>query len=76
MKLCKSFARGKSYFKISIATLHITSYRIMICRPRLSAITHVASCPEREIDIATAGASPIIFPAATYKQKPIKVCLD
>jgi len=45
----------------------------MISWPWLSAITHVTSCPEREIDITTAGASPIIFPTATYKQKPIKM---
>jgi len=45
----------------------------MISWPWLSAITHVTSCPEREIDIATAGASPIIFPTTTYKEKPIKM---
>ena len=37
----------------------------MISRPWLSAITHVTSCPEREINITTAGACPIIFPTTT-----------
>lgn len=45
----------------------------MIGRPWLGAVTHIAGCPEREIDIATAGTCPIIFPAATYKQKPMKM---
>jgi len=47
----------------------------MISRPWLSAITHVTSCPEREINITTAGACPIIFPTTTYRQKPIKMHL-
>jgi hypothetical protein len=50
-----------------------TYYRIMISRPRLGAVTHIAGCPEREIDITTAGTCPIIFPTTTYKQKPIKM---
>jgi hypothetical protein len=43
----------------------------MISRPWLGAVTHIAGCPEREIDIAATGTCPIIFPAATYKQKQI-----
>jgi len=43
----------------------------MIGRPWLGAVTHIAGCPEREIDIATARTCPVIFPAATYTQKQI-----
>nr|AFK39704.1 unknown [Medicago truncatula] len=37
----------------------------MISRPWLGAVTHIAGCPEREIDITAARTCPIIFPAAT-----------
>ena len=43
-----------------------TTYPIVISRSRLSAITHIAGSPEWEIDIATTGAGPIIFPASPY----------
>lgn len=44
----------------------------MISRPWLGAVTHIAGCPEREIDVTAAGTCPIIFPAATYKQIKFK----
>lgn len=55
--------------KATAQHLHMISYQSMKGGPWLSAIPHIASCSEREIDIATARACPIIFPSTTYKQK-------
>lgn len=45
---------------------------MVISWPRLSAVTHITSCPKREVHIATARAGPVIFPAATYKRNNLK----